>query len=101
LVASPSERRRLYQALQLRATVDRDGTIRLSGIFDPDVYLPGVMEGWPRDPSEPVPEAPEETRVLVAASDTPSSSTVRTENILKVRFSATVGQEPEVEVTLI
>jgi len=95
LVASPSDRRRLYQALQLQAT------IHLSGIFDPDVCLPGVMEGWPRDPSEPVPEAPEGTRVLVAAPHPLSSSTVRTENIPKVRFSATVGQEPEVEVALI
>jgi hypothetical protein len=28
-------------------------------------------------------------------------STVRTDSIPKVRFSATVGEEPEVEVTLI
>jgi hypothetical protein len=29
------------------------------------------------------------------------SSGVRTDNHLKVRFSATVGQEPEVEVALV
>jgi hypothetical protein len=28
-------------------------------------------------------------------------STVRTDNTLKVRFSATLGQGPEVEVTLV
>lgn len=33
------------------------------------------------------------------AGDYPS--TVRTDNTLKVRFSATVGEEPEVEVALL
>jgi hypothetical protein len=30
-----------------------------------------------------------------------SSSTVRTDNTLKVHFSAMLGEEPEVEVTLV
>jgi hypothetical protein len=29
------------------------------------------------------------------------SSTVRADNVSKVRFSATLGEEPEVEVTLV
>jgi len=33
------------------------------------------------------------------AARTPSSS-IRTENILKVRFSATLGEEPEVGLSL-
>jgi hypothetical protein len=30
-----------------------------------------------------------------------SSSTVRTDHILKLRFSATLGEEPEVDVALV
>jgi hypothetical protein len=30
-----------------------------------------------------------------------SSSTVQTDNTLKLRFSATVGEEPEVELALV
>jgi hypothetical protein len=39
------------------------------------------------------------TRVWPAARA--SSSTVRTGNHLKVRFTATVGQEPELELALV
>lgn len=46
MCACPEDRRRIYLALALRADVDREGTIRLSGIFDPDVCLP-AMEGAP------------------------------------------------------
>lgn len=63
--ASPEDRRRLYLALQLQATVDRDGQVRLSGIFDPDVYLPSVVQDPPADPSTPRPKIPEGTRVVV------------------------------------
>ncbi len=31
--------------------------MRLSGIFAPDLYLPGVLKDPPADPSEPVPKA--------------------------------------------
>jgi hypothetical protein len=47
MCACPEDRRRIYQALALRADVDREGRIRLNGIFDPDVYLPAVMQGSP------------------------------------------------------
>ena len=47
MCACQEDRRRIYQALALRADVDREGRIRLNGIFDPDVYLPGLMQGPP------------------------------------------------------
>jgi hypothetical protein len=48
MCACPEDRRKIYLALALRADVDREGTIiRLSGIFDSDVYLPAVMQGPP------------------------------------------------------
>ena len=71
LVATPGDRRRLYLALQLRATVEKDGTIRLSGIFDPDVYLLDVMQDGPADLTQPVPEQLKGARV-VPTSYTPS-----------------------------
>jgi hypothetical protein len=42
-IASPESRRKLYQALRLQASVDAGRTIRLSGVFEPDVYLPDVL----------------------------------------------------------
>jgi hypothetical protein len=68
--AGPEDRRRIYHALRLRANVDREGTIRLAGIFDPDVYLPTVIQGPPLDPSEPLPTGVERHRVVVASGDT-------------------------------
>ncbi len=38
---------------------------------------------------------------MQAVGRTHSPYTVRTYNALKVRFSATLGEEPEVEVTLV
>ena len=70
---APQDRRRLYGALQLRVVVDKEGKIRLSGIFDPDVYLPGVLED-PLDWLSPRPDVPEETKVFV---DTSYSSRAR------------------------
>jgi site-specific DNA recombinase len=75
--ASPEDRRRVYQALQLQATVDRDGNIRLSGIFDPDVYLPGVLRDPPTDPSTPLPRMPKGIKVQVI---TPCAKCVTTSN---------------------
>jgi hypothetical protein len=80
--ASPEDRHRVYQALRLQATVDREGKIRLSGIFDPDVYLPGVLRDPPTDPPTPRPRVPKNTKVqvstpcakCVASSDTRRSS---------------------------
>jgi hypothetical protein len=46
MCACPEDRRKIYLALALRADVDREGTIRLSGNFDPDVCLP-AMQGPP------------------------------------------------------
>jgi hypothetical protein len=68
--AGPEDRRRIYHALRLRADVDRDGAIRLAGIFDPDVYLPTLVQGPPLDPSEPLPTGVERHRVVVASGDT-------------------------------
>jgi site-specific DNA recombinase len=64
LTASPEDRRRLYLALQLRADVDPDGTIRLSGIFDPEIRLLDVMQDGPADLTKPDPEPLEEARVV-------------------------------------
>jgi hypothetical protein len=68
---SPADRRRLYLALQLRADVDPDGTIRLSGIFDPEIRLLDLVQDFPIDPSESVPEPLEGVRV-VTTPDTSS-----------------------------
>ena len=46
-MASMGDRRRLYQALRLRVSMDVDGTIRLSGVFSPDVYLLGLLQDPP------------------------------------------------------
>ena len=35
VTASPQDRRRIYQALRLRAEVDKEGQVRLIGIFSP------------------------------------------------------------------
>jgi hypothetical protein len=67
-IASPEDRRRLYGALRLEVSVDEDRTIRLSGVFDPDVYLPGILE----DPGEwlaPRSEVTEGTSVWVVSLD--------------------------------
>jgi hypothetical protein len=68
-MAAPADRRRLYAALRLRADVDQDDTIRLSGIFEPDVYLPGMLQDWP-DWLSPCPKVPEGTKVVVASGGT-------------------------------
>jgi Recombinase zinc beta ribbon domain len=67
--AGPEDRRRIYRALRLRADVDRDGAIRLAGIFDPDVYLPTLVQGPPLDPSELLPAGVERHRVVVASGN--------------------------------
>lgn len=68
--ASDEDRRRLYTAMQIRAEVDRDGTVRLSGIFDPEVELLDVLRDSP-DPSQPLPRGVERHKVFV----TPSANT--------------------------
>jgi len=45
--AAPEDRRRLYGALRLEAHVDEDRRVRLTGVFDPDVYLPGLVQELP------------------------------------------------------
>ena len=64
LLASPADRRRLYMGLQLRADVHADGTIRISGIFDPEIILLDLVQDPPTDPSEPEPEPLEGARVV-------------------------------------
>jgi Recombinase zinc beta ribbon domain len=74
VTASPRDRRRIYQALQLRAEVDEDGTIRLSGVFDPDVHLHAMVQDPPVDPSKPIPQVPDSTDVVVTLDNTPSAT---------------------------
>lgn len=78
-IAPPESRRKLYQALRLQATVDRDSQIRLSGIFDPDVYLPDVLReandsishsAWADGWLAPRPKVPEEMKVVVTLDTT-------------------------------
>lgn len=68
MCASFEDRRRLYQALGLRADVDKDGTIRLSGFFERD--LRDVMQDQP-DTLSPPPKPLEGSKV-VAATPYPS-----------------------------
>lgn len=73
-MASPEDRRRLYQALRLTASVDEDRTVRLSGVFDPDLYLPSLLKD-PPDFLTPEPEAPEGyARVVTSYSSHPCTS---------------------------
>ncbi len=62
---------RLYQALRLQASAGAEGIIRLSGIFVPDVYLPGVLQDPPADPSKPVPKVSEGTSMVVSLDSYP------------------------------
>jgi hypothetical protein len=64
MMATPESRRRLYQALRLQVSVDEDRTIRISGVFDTDVYLHGLLE-LPGDWLSPRPKVPEGTKILV------------------------------------
>ncbi len=73
-MASPADRRRLYQALRIKASVDEDRTVRLSGVFDPDLYLRDLLED-PPDFLTPEPEAPEGyARVVTSYSSHPCTS---------------------------
>ena len=74
VTASPQDRRRIYQALQLRVKVDEDGTIRLSGIFSPSLHLGGMVQDPPIDPSKPIPKVPDDTNVVVTLDNTPSAT---------------------------
>jgi site-specific DNA recombinase len=65
VTASPEDRHRIYKALRLRVEVDKEGQVRLSDIFDPDVHLHFVMKDPPVDPSKALPKIPEGSRVEV------------------------------------
>lgn len=54
----------------LEATMNEDRTIRLRGVFEPDVYLPSVLRNW-GDWLTPGPEVPEGTRVVVKGDNLP------------------------------
>jgi hypothetical protein len=45
-------------------SIDKEGQIRISGIFDPDVYLQDVLQDLP-DWLTPRPEVWEQSRVVV------------------------------------
>jgi hypothetical protein len=67
--AGPGDRRRIYHALGLRTDVNRDRTIRLAGIFDPEVYLLTLLQDPPPDLTEPLPAGVERHRVVVASGN--------------------------------
>lgn len=94
-LAAAADRRRIYEALRLQAHVDEDRTVRITGIFDPGLYLPDLLQNGPEWLSE-VPD----TKGIVVTLDSTRPYTVRTDNALKVRFSATLGEEPEIELSL-
>ena len=68
--AGPEDRRRIYQALRLQATTEKDGTVILTGIFDPAIRLIDLVTGPPPDLSAPLPKPPVGTRVVVASENT-------------------------------
>jgi DNA invertase Pin-like site-specific DNA recombinase len=75
-MASPEDRRRLYAALRLRADIDREAHVVLSGVFDPEVHLPSLLEDG-SDWLSPRPQVPEEGRFVVE-TDPSLSCTSRT-----------------------
>lgn len=75
VTASPQDRHRIYKVLRLRVEIDKEGQVRLSGIFDPDVHLHFVMKDPPIDPSKPLPEIPEGTRIEVVTRTSAPPST--------------------------
>ena len=64
-IATPEDRRRVYEALGLEVRVDEDRTARISGVFDPDIYLPGLLQDVP-DLTTPQPEVPDGSKVVVS-----------------------------------
>ncbi len=71
ITASPRDRRRIYEALRLRVEVDKEGRVRLSGIFDPPLLLSSMVKDPPVDPSKPVPRVPEDADLVVTLDNTP------------------------------
>jgi hypothetical protein len=72
--ASPRDRHRIYQALQLRVVVDEDRTILLTGIFSPSLLLTEMIKDPPVDPSKPVPKVPNDMVVVTLTSAVPCTS---------------------------
>lgn len=70
MTASPEDRRRLYQALGLRADVERDGAVVLSGVFNPGIRLLDVLRDGP-DVTTPWPRVGGRHEVFVAPGNTP------------------------------
>jgi len=70
---TPEERHELYKRLMLRVEVEHDGGLQISGTFGE--ALNGCV-------SDTIPRCKQ------------------TDNAPKVRFSATLGEEPEIEVSL-
>lgn len=69
--ASPEDRRRLYLALGLRADVERDGAVVLSGVFDSGIRLLDALRDGP-DVTTPWPGVGGRHEVFVASGNTPS-----------------------------
>jgi hypothetical protein len=84
----------------LRVEVDEEGQVRLSGIFDPDVHLHFVMKDPPVDPSRPLPKIPQGSRIEVVSRTSADPCTIRTYKGLKMRFTASLGEEPDIDVEL-
>ena len=69
VTVSMEDRRRLYGALQLRADVDREGTVYLDGTFDPQIRLLDLLQD-PPDITTPRVSA-NLPNVVVASGNTP------------------------------
>jgi hypothetical protein len=85
---SPEDRRRLYQALQLRVTVGQDGTVRLNGVI-PEMHVLDFLkdppdEVWERNPdapcllrrrpANPARQTPDDPRVVVTLTSAARST---------------------------
>ena len=99
----PENRRRVLQALRLCVEIDKRGDARISGVFDAAITELLPMAQVPADEPYTVKfkrEIPPPFKSVVTLDNSPPCSK-RTDNALKVRFSATLGEEQEVELALV
>jgi hypothetical protein len=75
-MASMEDRRRLYRALRLQVSIDNERQMRISGIFDPDLYFHEVLQD-PPDWLTPRPEVWEQAKVVVTTNSSSSPTTSR------------------------
>lgn len=65
-MASMEDRRRIYGALRLKVTVDEDRTVRMGGVFNPDLYLMDILN----DPPDWLTPRPDGSGVVVTSDNT-------------------------------